>query len=353
MIDELREKCAENGFDLCDPIHTRWYNDLIEEEGLVEKGSLRKIPEPSTISDRDADGAEFLYNAALIGNSRSVWPKFISWLSSQCRERLEKNGDDRCTDEEILNKLLTTDPFDTFVTSTISEVLESCYSDHNCGIASQLESYDIFWSDGVHHKVDFMRHSGNDEEYAKNPNETHRCFVSHREESSFLVCMQRVAIVTGKYWHDDEGSKLCVHPEYGTWKAFRAVVVFHRVPKENDTHLSVPANPPICQCPVAAEELQRAKELMEIALKMFSEHEEGNDNGYGGDSTGKKDLCQYLHKAVSRGSDWSKVSPSMRPWIQLRDCFSVGRDDHKYSDNQLLYHCTKDTDILKKELNLL
>eukprot|EP00957_Ditylum_brightwellii_P043342 3285324-Ditylum_brightwellii.AAC.1 len=162
--------------------------------------------------------------------------------------------------------------------------------------------------------------------------------------------MQRAAKVTGQYWHDEEGTKLCVHPKFGTWKAFRAVVVFHTNNKANDTNDSIiPEAPPLCPCPLSEEEIQKARESMEYALKVS-----GYSNGYAASrgSSGTDDLCQYLHNSVSSGSDWSKVSPSMRPWIQLRDCISVGREEYKYCDNQILYHYTKDVDILKRELNL-
>ena len=92
MIGALREECAKKGFDLCDPIHTQWYNDLIEEEGHVAKGTLQKIPEPSVIVERkgvqDGDGGHgdygdygngdhhgdggggIQYNAVLIGKCK-------------------------------------------------------------------------------------------------------------------------------------------------------------------------------------------------------------------------------------------------------------------------------------------
>ena len=40
----------------------------------------------------------------------------------------------------------------------------------------------------------------------------------------------------------------------------------------------------------------------------------------------------------------------MKPWIELRNAISVGRNDWKYDDAQLLYHYTKDPVILNNEL---
>mmetsp|Transcript_21272 Transcript_21272/g.24610 ORF Transcript_21272/g.24610 Transcript_21272/m.24610 type:complete len:370 (+) Transcript_21272:920-2029(+) len=368
MIHKLRGKCANEGFDLCDPIHTQWYNDLIEEEGHVAKGTLQKIPSPPSISDVNTDGEDLHYNAVLIGNSKSIWPKFIAWLSSRCEKKLlelANNGTISRSRDEILNQVLNDSPFDTFVTETLSKVFHLCCSAQK-GI--ELASYDFFWSNGVHRKVDLDNRKEGDEELSvhnQNGDADYHCYVSNKERSSFLVSMQRVAKVTGKYWHDDEGTKLCVHPQFGTWKAFRAVVVFHKKIKAEKSAEPplveiIPKAPMLCPCPVAAEEIQKAKQVMAYALKMASsdrgggdEDDEKTENLTYDDSPGKMDLCTYLHNSVTSGSDWSNVSPTMRPWIQLRDCISVGRDEYKYCDNQLLYHYTKDKEILRRELKLL
>ena len=424
MIDTLRDECAKKGFDLCDPIHTQWYNDLIEEEGHVAKGTLLKLPEPSGITMEGEDGhgdhggISFSYNAVLIGNSKSIWPKFIDWLSLEYERKLkhvntnntnsdggdddpkeeEKERDER--DEQILNQVLNGNPFDTFVTESLSQVFQSyccnCSSSDTVKASQSLSlaSYEFYWSNGVHSKVDLEEEAsggggGGDSstsgcgrpQSVKEHDDDYHCYAnanananaanenendtrtSTTSTTSFLVSMQRVAKVTGKYWHDEEGTKLCVHPTFGTWKAFRAVIVFYK----KDTRsfdlsssrtrtvatTSRPKAPPMCTCPVDPDEIQKAKEVMEYALKMSVGENATNTNtsnvglGYGGKSN---DLCTYLHNSVTSGSDWSKVSPTMRPWLQLRDCISVGRDDYKYCDNQLLYHYTKDTAILKREL---
>jgi hypothetical protein len=375
MIRRLREECARQGFDLCDPIHTQWYNDLIEGEGHVSKGTLQKIPEPPSISEDTEEGSESLqYNAVLIGNSKSIWPKFVSWLSSQYDANV-KNVEEKggiCDKDDILNQLLTDSPFDTFVTETLSAVFWSC-SDRERSKKTeenrQLESYELYWSNGFHHKVDL-----GDESSPKNENESmaktsdYHCFAQEKtgQQSSFLVSMQRVAKVTGNYWHDEEGTKLCVHPKFGTWKAFRVVLVFHSSKEQQQGHghghgsacddnMKIPEAPPMCPCPVAPEEIEKAKEVMEYALRMAAaDGKDGNDDnmGYGSvKPSGNNDLCTYLHNSVTSGLDWSKISPKMRPWIQLRDCISVGREEYKYCDSQLLYHYTKDPDILRIEIN--
>lgn len=332
MLKKLREKCLEKGFDLCDAIHTHWYNELIENEGHVARGTLKKISEPATLSE-----GSLKFNAVLIGNSKIIWPKFISWLSSQYTSNKTEVNED-----EVLDKILTNNPFDTFVTDSLTEALRSCFLDlthEGNETLSQISSYEIHWSNCVHDNVSLDDVIIGKESYHKNSDEYH-CSIEDKS-SSFLLSMQRAAKVTGKYWHDEEGTKLCVHPEFGTWKSFRAVVIFHSK-KSSDKKTLVPEAPAFCLCPVSEEEIEKAKEIMQYALEIS-----GDNKGYGGS------LCKYLHHSVSRGSDWSKVSPAMRPWIQLRDCISIGRSKHKYCDNQLLYHYTKDPEILKKELKLL
>ncbi len=344
MIRALQGKCAQEGFDLCDPIHTQWYNDLIEDEGHVDKGTLKKISAPPTICERTHGDAEMIqYNACLIGNSKFLWPKFISWLSSQYENKSMNKDHGESSNNDAMNQLLNENPFDTFVTSTLSEIFRSFFSDRIEGgdeIASKLASYEFYWSNGVHYNVALNGSSATDNS-ERNQTGDYHCFAGDKP-SSFLLSMQRAAKVTGNFWHDDEGTKLCVHPKFGTWTAFRAVVVFHKIQEPSDIENVIPEPPSLCLCPVAAGEIQKAKEIMEYALKIS-----GGSSGY---SDSSDSLCKYLHNSVSSGSDWSKVSPTMRPWIQLRDSISVGRDDYKYCDDQILYHYTKDIHILRREL---
>jgi hypothetical protein len=333
MLVKLRKICSDKGFDICDPIHTNWYNDVIEKEGLVSRGVLKKMSEPHTILDKESKGTRYQYNAVLIGNSKTIWRKFISWLSSRYKQKLEENREfSESEKEESLNQLLNADPLDTFVGERLPEVFRSIFSDRSsCEIASQIESIEFYWSHGGHEKVILS---------------SNYC-VS--KQASMLVSMQRVAQVTGKYWHDNEGSKLCVHPLFGTWKAFRAVVVFHKVQNDNDP-LSVPKPLPLCPCPVTPKEIEDAKEAMQQALEMSPGSDKNNGYGVFTDNQKDDELCNFLHNSKCCGKTLSLVSPTMRQWIHVRDCITIGRDTYKYCDNQLLYHYTKDIDLLKKEL---
>ena len=90
-----------------------------------------------------------------------------------------------------------------------------------------------------------------------------------------------------------------------------------------------------------------AKTVFDYALSVSSSDEEG----YGATlDKSWAELCVYLHGTVCSGSKWENVPDSMKPWIQLRDCINVGREKWKYSQAQLLYHYTKDPEILSSEL---
>eukprot|EP00979_Chaetoceros_neogracilis_P014969 scaffold5212_cov262-Chaetoceros_neogracile.AAC.2 len=385
FLQNLQQGCIESGFDVCDPIHTAWYNNLIEKEGHVKKGTLKKLPVPDTrnITEDERSAAKvsssslssLSYNAVLIGNSKSIWPEFIKWIHARYKlndvDVICHDDDDEDERKKELDLILQNNPFDEFVTDTLLQVLKSCFDERGAGAGEEptnpsgISSYEIFWSSGNRSKVDLnsIKVTNTNTNTKNATTEQYHCYAS--KDESFLVSMQRVAKVTGKYWHDEDGSKLCVHPTFGTWKAFRAVVVFHNCHSEHSSSSSgeerrIPLQPPYCPCPVLDNEIQAAKEVMEYAIRVSS----GISNiDYGARSTsivsgdgsndGSNDqdrLCTYLHNTVTPGSDWSKVPPSMKPWIQLRDCITIGREEHKYSDPQLLYHYTKDPDILISEL---
>jgi hypothetical protein len=310
MLRSLQKELRSKGFDLCHPIYTKWYNDMIRAEGLVASGALKTLPEPFAIEDDSGT----VFNAVLIGNTKHIWPIFLNWLTDQ------KEGIER--------------PFDTFVETSLPSALEKCLGNN-----TELESYELFWSNGKRHLID---QSQNSSKASSNVAKYH-CYDFNN--ASFLVSMQRVATTTGKYWHDEKATKLCVHPEYGTWTAFRAVVVF-KISNNTQTEI-IPEIPQPCVCPVSDRDIEQAKKVFDLALKLSS----SDENGYGATlDKSWTELCKYLHNTVCSGSDWDKVPSTMKPWIRLRDVISVGRN-WKYDDAQLLYHYTKDPEILKKELN--
>lgn len=314
--------CKAQGFDVCHSFHTGWYNDQIEREGLVKSGQLELLP----VSSR----------AFLVGNTKAIWPLFSDWLVQQFHECYdhEDDGDDQATRQQrAIEKLLQTkDLFDTFCDGKLMRILQEQQSQ-----LPSSQQYEIFWAHGGRESCcgDITKTD------AEQPN----------SNASFLVSMQRVAYISGLCWHDEEGTKMCVHPLYGTWKAFRAVILFH--PKGDTGCSTLSSTPPLPRqlpCPAPPEEIERAKVQMQVAIQLSAADGTGVDYGAGKmDETGKS-LCRYLHHSVCDGTDWSLVSPSMRAWIDLRDCISLGREDFRYSDPQLLYHYTKDPGVLRNIL---
>jgi len=332
VCDDIQRELVNRGFDLCHPIHTSWYNNLIISEGLVESGTLKLLPEPLSFDD----GEGRIYNALLIGNTKSIWPVFLNWLSTQVDE--QKKDGSIISDEQALAQIAS--PFDTFAQSSITDTIKQCCSKEQ----SDISSYQLFWSNGKSQKVDVDTgdDSTNTTDSVSVEDKSNHCF--NDASDSFLVSMQRVATTTGEYWHDDDATKLCVHPEYGTWTAFRVVVVFQT--KSTCGVADIPPTPPPCPCPVSEEESKAAKKVFDYALQMSS----SNDIGYAATlNKSWAEIAEYF-ETISSGSEWSKVDETLKPWIQLRDCITVGREKWKYTDAQLLYHYTRDAEILLDEL---
>ena len=288
------------------------------------------------------------------------------------RQKL-KNGNDVdnvMNEKKALEQVIKIGPFDTFVEEALSQVFRSCCTVqyHNesmpSSFPSPLKSYEFFWSNGKRHKVtlsDSTFDSSNNNA-ASTKNMSYHYFADNGDQdskdTSFLVSMQRVAKITGKYWHDEESTKLCVHRVYGTWTAFRAVVVFEKTISStptfdtdnylHSTYVPQPPAPQLCHCLVSNEEVEKAKAIMENAIKMSC----SSGGGYGGQSNKTwSELREFLNgRVMCSRLDWENLPDDVKQWITLRDCFSVGRKDWKYDDAQILYHYTKDPEILRREL---
>ena len=200
--------------------------------------------------------------AVVIGNSRALWPAFLNWLSRQSQP------------EEVQ------DPLDKFIQSTVEQAIaELCSSS---GVA-----HDIFWP---------------------------------WESGERLVSMQRVAIVCGMCYHDTE-TQLAIHPKFGAWVAFRAVVVF-------DAPGDAVPTPERLGCLMSEEEKVAAREAMAAALRASDE----------------ANLCTQLHGEKGMERDVRLA------WAALRDCVAVGREA-RYSEAQLTYHYTKDKKVLLQAMH--
>lgn len=118
-----------------------------------------------------------------------------------------------------------------------------------------------------------------------------RVWLGHRRYDGAFVPLQRIAEASGLATFAPTG--LAIHPIYGPWFALRAVVALEGAPV-----VRAPIAP-VCRC-------ERA--------------------------------CLDALAAARAGSDW-------RAWLAVRDACPIGRE-HRYSDEQIRYHYTKDLSSL-------
>lgn len=204
--------------------------------------------------------------AILIGNSKAVWPEFLRFLAER-------------PDAETM-----ADPLDTYISLVISEAIEDFVGN---------AKHEIFWG---------------------------------WDSGERLVSMQRVAIVSGLCYHDSE-TQLAIHPKFGAWIAFRALLVVEYAPT---LHGVGATPPPRMRCLLTETEKTAAKKAMKSALQASDE----------------ANLCTQLHGAAGMQKDVRLA------WAALRDCVGVGRE-HRYCSSQLNYHYTKDRALLLAEVRKL
>ena len=124
---------------------------------------------------------------------------------------------------------------------------------------------------------------------------TERLWFGHRRYDGAFLPMQRLAVAAGL--GTLAPTQLVIHPTYGPWFALRAVVALPGTPA------SSPQPSPPCHC----------------------------------DHPCTNALATAL---AARGPD------AWRAWLAVRDACPVGRA-HRYSDDQLAYHYTKNRGLLR------
>ena len=129
---------------------------------------------------------------------------------------------------------------------------------------------------------------------------------AHRPEPHH-VAFQKLAEIAGLAFLSP--GFLSVHPVYGSWIAFRAVVVLDAT--------GPPAKPPsiVRPCPDCGNACGRALSEALVAVE----------------------------DAVSRNQ---AIADQWRVWLGVRDACPVGKN-FRYSDEQILYHYTKNRQVLK------
>lgn len=254
-LSAFETSLTASGIDVVQPFDVRWYNTYIQEEGLPLK------PLPTFGRKSGAAGV-------LLGNSKALWPAFLTWLGKQP------------------SPAAVADPLDTYLRAAVEQAMDLVGKK---SVGGPIES-DIVWP---------------------------------WEGGARLCSMQRVAVCSGLCYHDSE-TQLAVHPIFGAWLAFRAVVVFDATP----TALKLPSKAPErLGCLLSDAEKSAARAAMAAALRASDE----------------ANLCTQLHGAKGMEADVRLA------WAALRDCVRVGKE-HKYSDDQLIYHYTKEKAVLHRAL---
>lgn len=253
--DVLAHTLKAGGFDVFTPMRASWYNDYIRRSSLAtdEDHVGGKAFSLSPLPDYGRGGDAL---ALLIGNSRAMWSSFLRWLRDQ-------------PDPDVSN------PVDTFV----SQVIGTAVSEFAGSV-----KHDIFWA------ADFSPER--------------------------LVDMNRASLVSGMCHFSDE-MFLSIHPMFGSWVAFRAVVVL-------DLPASHLGEPPAHLPPLLSRDEETA------ARAAFAEAMEASS---------KVDLtCGGMPPEIAH------------KWAAMRDCVSLGRE-HKYSALQSEYHYTKDRSLLRRAMD--
>jgi methylmalonic aciduria homocystinuria type C protein len=260
LADELRA----GGFDLLAPMRVSWYNDYILKLGLStdSTGYLEEAGEqhasgeaaPFKLSPLPDYGRRGNALAFLVGNSRALWPIFLRWLRRQ--------PEPRPNPLDMYSEMLIGGAAARFATS------------------AGAPAHEAFWASDM--------------------------------TPARLVDMNRAARVCALTYFSDE-MFLSIHPKFGSWVAFRAVLVFD-LPAD---HLG--AQPPAALPPLLTdEEAAAAKAAFDAALKASSEVELSVDG-------------MPTHLA--------------QKWAAMRDCVGRGRE-HKYDRLQSEYHYVKDASLL-------
>jgi hypothetical protein len=336
----LRDALFGIGFDIFHgPFSPVVYNDILESEGLVRSGLLSKLPEElrTTTANKTNTRATTAY---LIGNTKHLWPVFLRWLHEENRSKQQElvaGDDDDHTDGE---RILIEDPLDTYEQSAIRDVVERV-----CG-----------WNQKDENKMEDSSSEG-------------MLYWSSDLDPARMVSMARIASCTG-FSYLDPHTHLSVHPTFGTWHSYRAVLL---LPEESS--VSPCSEPPPFQTPtflpnpVSPLEMRAAQEAFDMALETSTSPPKkatalttlrencGETTATREESSGivreaRSELSEELGRGNYNEEQDGQEASSLRKsrvatvWIALRDAISIGRETYRFDENQLWYHYTKDPSFL-------
>ena len=185
--------------------------------------------------------------------------------------------------------LLNNEPLDTYTMGSIGKVVKEnswrfVGDDNGSRRSTGGPSYEIFWSSDT--------------------------------SENRLISMQRIASISGLCYLD-KASNMAIHPKFGPWLSFRAAILFH-VGVDIDTY---------------REGHDSAQPVPMPVPNLLSKAEETN---------ARKFVAKAFEKKTSKEEDDDVV----KCLIAARDSVVLGRDEHRFSDSQLMYHYTKDIKYL-------
>ena len=300
--DSLSDDLRAGGFDLFVPMRVAWYNDYLQKLGLATDSTsyLEKSGETHASGEGNAFKLASLPDygrqgnalAFFVGNSKAIWPKFLRWLKDQPNAAAMKDPVDAYTSKFItdaMNKFAAAEDNDDINSSDSDSESKKKDNKEEATTSSCAKEYEAFWASDM--------------------------------SPDRLVDMNRVALVTQTCYFSEK-LFLSIHPIFGSWVAFRAVVVFDA----SASHLDpVAVAPPFLQSSslLSDEEAENARIALEEALRASSEQEFSVDG-------------MSLELATK--------------WAKMRDCVSLGRE-YKYSSLQSEYHYTKNPKILLRAIS--
>jgi cyanocobalamin reductase (cyanide-eliminating) / alkylcobalamin dealkylase len=258
------------------PFQTKWYNDSITDAPTSTidlcKLELSHATTTTTITST---------TAFLIGNTKHMLSYFVRAHQQRIMIISKMNDDDE----------YSKNPLDTYVKESIEETVSKYFQ-----CCCQSSKYRIYWES---------------------------CY-----DIDNLVSMQRVAVVSGLSYFDNE-SMLCVHPIYGTWHSFRAIIVI-----DDESEFDIPQSPPVpLRCCLSVNEITKAAAAMKYAsslvLPIQTQKDKNNDTHH--------PTNEILNNTI------------VDAWIKVRDCIELGRDQYRYGTHQRLYHYTKDSKYIQMD----
>lgn len=328
----------EYGFDIFHSFDPQWYNDLLLQEDnginlpllLMAPTTTTGTPTRSYCNNSCSSEVQITqttiadnyctenYHAFLIGNTKYLWNFFVRWY---------KNKNLHPT---LIN------PLDTYVQESIESVVQKWF--------------------GTSSRCDQPNSTRTEEE--KDAGTSWRLYWSATMDNTNndMVSMQRIAMISGFSYYDIEHTKLSIHPVYGAWHSFRAVLLIKKIQNKSiDCSCTINGTdkcnvrctktaPTVLSCFLSENERQHALNAWKYAISR-------NNHSFNDSITGTRPNINLEHHSnnednIFHSDDHVKktttnaTSATTEAWIAVRDSISIGKELYKFGSNQIMYHYT-------------